>query len=286
MNADRDLAGTAVVVALGPHRYRVEPDWSGAGNPPALRAISKLAADSEGRIYACQRAGATVVRLGCDGGTDADWNEPSLLDPHGICISSSGGVYVVDRDGHRVFVFDENGRIDLVIGDGSNPRHQAPFNHPTDVAVSPDGDIFVADGYGNSMVHRFDARGVLVTSWGSPGRGPGQFSTPHGICILAGEKVAVGDRENNRIQVFGFDGSLKSIWEDVYHPMEVCVDGEGNVYVSDQIPRISMFASSGELIGRCRAPLPSVAHGMAVDPAGNIFLAGPRASAVVRLGRT
>jgi peptidylglycine monooxygenase len=283
MNADAGSAPEAVVVRLGPHRYRVEPEWS-AGSTD-LRAISKLAADPAGRVYACQRAGPTVVRLHGEGRVELAWHEPSLLDPHGVCVAENGNVYVVDRDGHRVFVFDALGRILLVIGDRSNPKFQAPFNHPTDVAVSPGGEIFVADGYGNSMVHRFDPEGALLNSWGTPGKGAGQFSTPHGICMLAGERLAVGDRENNRIQVFALDGTLLDIWEDVYHPMEVCVDAEGLIYVSDQTPRISLFSPAGELIGRCRAPLPTVAHGMAVDRSGNIFLAGPRANAVVRLAR-
>jgi sugar lactone lactonase YvrE len=285
MTASAGSAAASVVVTLGPHRYRVEPEWSASRNSTQVRAISKLAADPAGRVYTCQRAGPTVVRLDGDGGVELAWLEPSLLDPHGICVAENGNVYVVDRDGHRVFVFDALGRVVLVIGDPSNPRFQAPFNHPTDVAVSACGEIFVADGYGNSMVHRFDPKGVLLNSWGTPGRGAGQFSTPHGICMLAGERLAVGDRENNRVQVFAWDGSLLDIWEDLYHPMEVCVDAQGSIYVSDQTPRISLFSPAGELIGRCRVPLPTVAHGMAVDPAGNVFLAGPRANAVVRLAR-
>jgi peptidylglycine monooxygenase len=278
------MSASPVIVALGPHKYRVEPDWSARGSTD-LRAISKLAADRNGRIYSCQRADPTVVRLDAEGRMEASWNEASLVDAHGICVAENGNVYVVDRDGHRVFVFDPLGRVVLVIGDRANPRLQAPFNHPTDVAVTPSGDIFVADGYGNSMVHRFDAKGALLKSWGTPGRGPGQFSTPHGICLLAGERLAVGDRENNRVQVFAWDGTLLDVWEDLYHPMEVCVDADGSIYVSDQTPRISMFSPAGELVGRSRTPLPTVAHAMAVDAAGNVFLAGPRYEKVVRLAR-
>lgn len=282
---DSKNSTAAVVVVLGEHRYQVEPAWSGAPGSSGLQAISKLTADAEGRVYACQRSGPAIVRLASDGSRDTGLQAPVLVDPHGMCVSLAGDIYAVDRDGHRVFILEPRGRVLRILGDRTAPRHNAPFNHPTDVAVSPAGDIFVADGYGNSMVHRFDANGALVRSWGTPGRRAGQFSTPHGICVLGDAKVAVGDRENNRVQVFGFDGEVHDIWEDVYHPMEVCVDADGMVYVSDQTPRISMFDPSGALIGRCRAPLPSVAHGMAIDPQGNIFLSGPRAAAIVRLRR-
>jgi len=264
----------------------VEPGWSGDGEAFGLGAISKLAADGEGRVYACQRTDPFLVRLGANGRVEAKWSDPAVFDPHGVGIGPTGNMFVVDRDGHRVHVFDRDGKKLSIIGDHARPKLQAPFNHPTDAAQSSNGDIFVADGYGNSMVHRFAADGSHICSWGSPGSGPGQFSTPHGICILPNERVAVGDRENNRIQVFGFEGALQAIWQDVYHPMELCIDADGFVYVSDQTPRISMFAPSGEIVGRCRAPLPSVAHGMAIDPDGNIFLAGPRASAIVRLKRS
>jgi sugar lactone lactonase YvrE len=54
-----------------------------------------------------------------------------------------------------------------------------PFNRPTNAAIAANGDIYVADGYGNARVHRFTADGELIGSWGEPGRGPGQFVVPH-----------------------------------------------------------------------------------------------------------
>ncbi len=279
-------AATRAVVGMGPYVYGVEPDWSRGAEAAGLAAISKLAADGEGRIYACQRTDPFLVRLSASGQVEARWSNPGILDPHGIFIGPDGALFVVDRDGHCVHAFDRSGAPRFVIGDRTRPRFQAPFNHPTDVAQAPDGNLFIADGYGNSMVHRFGADGSHIASWGSPGSAPGQFSTPHGICILPGSLVAVGDRENNRVQLFDFDGRLQAVWPDVYHPMELCVDGDGLVYVSDQTPRLSLFSPAGQLVGRCRAPLPSgVAHGMALDRAGNIYLAGPRATAIVRLKR-
>src|SRR5688572_13634240 len=75
-----------------------------------------------------------------------------------------------------------------------------PFNHPTAVAVSLNGEIYVADGYGNSRVHKFSPDGRLLLSWGSPGKGPGQFRVPHSIWVDRNQRVSVCDRENDRVQ--------------------------------------------------------------------------------------
>jgi DNA-binding beta-propeller fold protein YncE len=81
-------------------------------------------------------------------------------------------------------VFD---RTDRRIG-GLGQPHQPnmPFNHPCDVAIAPSGNIYVADGYGASRVNRFGSNGDLIATWGTPGTGPAQFSTPHGIWAAGG----------------------------------------------------------------------------------------------------
>ena len=72
----------------------------------------------------------------------------------------------------------------------------APFHFPTNVALSPDGEIYVSDGYGNARIHRFSADGRLLDSWGQPGAGPGQFHVPHGIAIdRAGHRLCGRSRK-------------------------------------------------------------------------------------------
>ena len=58
-----------------------------------------------------------------------------------------------------------------------------PFNLPTDIALTPSGEMFMTDGYGNARVHKFAADGTYLFSWGEPGTGPGQFALPHGVWI-------------------------------------------------------------------------------------------------------
>ena len=81
-----------------------------------------------------------------------------------------------------------------------------PFNLPTDIAVTPSGEMFMTDGYGNARVHKFAADGTYLFSWGEPGTGPGQFALPHGVWIDRRGRVLVCDRENDRVQVFDQDG--------------------------------------------------------------------------------
>lgn len=158
-----------------------------------------------------------------------------------------------------------------MLGRRHEPSFQAPFNHPTSAVVASDGDIYVADGYGNSVVHRFGADGRLKHTWGGRGTGPGEFTTPHAVWIDKRNRVLVGDRENNRVQIFDRDGNYLTEWHDFYHPMAIYGDDRGMIYVTDQIPRISMLNLDGGLIGRARGTL-NGAHGMSGDAAGNFYL--------------
>ena len=133
------------------------------------------------------------------------------------------------------------------------PSLDAPFNHPTAAAQAPDGEIYVANGYGNSSVHRFAADGTLLAHLGRSRRGPGAFTTPHAICGRSlrpgaggrsGEQPRAGVRPRRR----GF----LAAWGDFYHPMQIWVDDRELVFVTDQIPRISLL-SAGRQADR---PLP------------------------------
>src|SRR5262249_57949664 len=81
-------------------------------------------------------------------------------------------------------------------------RAAGPFNYPTNLALSPAGEMYVTDGYGNARVHKFAPDGRLLLSWGEPGAGPGQFHLPHGVAVDAEGTVYVADRENSRVQLF------------------------------------------------------------------------------------
>src|SRR5262245_21056601 len=97
------------------------------------------------------------------------------------------------------------------------------FNGPTDVAWDAAGNIYVADGYGNARIAKFDRNGKFVRSWGQRGSATGQFNTPHGIVIDAQGNVYVADQGNRRIQVFDGDGNFKTQFQDVGAPSALCL---------------------------------------------------------------
>ena len=165
MALDRDL-----VVVMGDRRYRVERSWGETSGDAPLRLISSIAVDARGRVYAYQRAEPPVVVFEPDGRVHATWGEDRIADPHGLTIAPDGRVLLVDRDAHQVLVFTPEGEQVGAIGTRHSPRFQAPFNHPTGVAVAPDGEIYVSDGYGNSVVHRFAADGTHRGDVGSSGK--------------------------------------------------------------------------------------------------------------------
>jgi DNA-binding beta-propeller fold protein YncE len=147
-------------------------------------------------------------------------------------------------------------------------RAGPPFHFPTNPALSPDGDIYISDGYGNARIHKFTSDGRLVLSWGEPGSGPGQFRLPHGIAVDRQGTVYVADRENSRVQLFTPAGKFLAEWTDVARPCQVFIDRASRVLVAElgfyagmwpgtTAPspdatggRVSIFNQNGELQAR------------------------------------
>jgi DNA-binding beta-propeller fold protein YncE len=120
-------------------------------------------------------------------------------------------------------------------------RAGPPFHYPTNLALSPDGAIYISDGYGNARIHKFTPDGRLLLSWGEPGSAAGQFHLPHGIAIDRQGTVYVADRENSRIQLFSPDGKFLSEWTDVARPCQVFINGAGSIYVAELGFRAGMW---------------------------------------------
>ena len=134
------------------------------------------------------------------------------------------------------------------------------FQRPTDVAWDAAGNIYVADGYGNSRVAKFDKNGKFVKSWGSRGTENGQFNIVHGIAIDAQGNVYVADTGNKRIQVFDGDGNFKTQIANVGSPAAICITPGARpfLYSSNSNPpedidaggEIYKLELSGKIVGK------------------------------------
>jgi DNA-binding beta-propeller fold protein YncE len=266
------MTGTELVITLGDRLYSVERPWGVLPEGIALARPGDVAVDSQDHVYVYQRADPPVVVLDPSGEYVRSWGTGLIAHAHGIFITPDDMVLLVDNDTHQVLGFDSQGHLEFTLGERNRPSFQAPFNHPTNVAVAPNGDIYVTDGYGNSSVHCFGADGEWIHSWGRPGSGPGEFSTPHAVWVDDHNRVLVADRENNRVQLFDADGKYITEWGNLYHPMDIFIGTDGMAYVTDQTPRLSLFAPDGTLVGRCRPTVISP-HGVWGDSKGNLFLA-------------
>jgi peptidylglycine monooxygenase len=281
------MVRTPLVVVLGDDLFAVERPWGDLPPGIQLHGVSDVAVDSHDRVFAFQRSDPPVVIFESSGAYVGSWGAGIVADAHGIFITPDDKVLLADRDAHQVLRFDVDGHLELALGERHRPRFQSPFNHPADAAITGEGDILVADGYANSVIHRFSATGNLLQTWGGPGSQAGRFSTPHAVRAHPDGRILAVDRENDRIQVFSADGEYLTEWGDVFHPMDLFVDARGRTYVTDQIPRLSMLDVDGTLIGRCR-PVLRQAHGVWGDSRGDLYLAEPpptdRLTKLVRLG--
>lgn len=279
---DRAVSSETATIVLAGLRYAVQRDFGDLPAAIAPARISMVAVDRDGHVHVLRRGPAPVVVFDAEGGFLLSYGEGYIFDPHGITIDDQNRVFIVDRDAHQVLCFRVDGTFMFALGERHTPHWQDPFNHPTKVAVAADGDIYVADGYGNARVHRFDGKGRLTQSFGVVGHGPGAFMTPHSILVDCHDRVLVCDRENDRVQVFNRAGGLLANWDGLCRPMDLCALPGGTILVTDQVPSLTAFDPDGTRLGRARPSL-NGAHGIAVDGQGSLYLAEIDPSSITKL---
>jgi streptogramin lyase len=200
--------------------------------------------------------------------------------------------------GHQVFKFSPDGKLLLTLGDAGGNVDPGYFFQPNDVAVARNGDIFVSQGHGQgpSEILKFSKDGKLIKRWGKTGAGPGEFDQPHALAFDSKDRLFVGDRGNNRIQIFDQEGTFIEQWTDFSRPSGIFIDKRDTIYVADSesgsVARNHPGWKRGIRIGSVKdgkvvafIPDPnegatgtSAAEGVAADEQGNVYGAevGPR----------
>jgi DNA-binding beta-propeller fold protein YncE len=230
--------------------YQVDPAWPkrSAGMPRG--PVSGVMVDREDNVYVFTRADPPVQVYDRGGNLLRTWGGGRITKAHQIRLGPDGNVWVTDIGSHLVMKFTPDGRPLLEIGTRDKPGCDAThLNQPTDVAVTPAGDVFVSDGYGNSRVAHFTQDGTFVKAWGTLGTKPGEFSLPHSIAVDSRGRLYVADRNNVRIQVFDQTGKLLDVWPDVITPWGLCVTPKDEVWVCGSTPEVWDTASRGGMLG-------------------------------------
>ena len=157
-----------------------------------------------------------------------------FLFPHGIAVDKDDNVWITDGQsangkGFTVVKFNPDGKVLMTL--------DYAFNQPNDVAIAPNGDIFVAEGHtpmmGSAQILKFNKDGKFLKKWGKHGSGPGEFEVPHALAFDSRGRLFVGDRANNRIQIFDQDGKFLDQWKQFSRPSGLYIDKNDILYVTD-----------------------------------------------------
>jgi DNA-binding beta-propeller fold protein YncE len=189
--------------------YRLVADFPQLPAGWTLGAVSGVATDSKGDVLVFHRGEHPLLVFDNHGKFLRSFGDAMFASAHGLRVDAHDNIWVTDNANHTVTKFSADRRVLMTFGEKNVPGEDAAhFNKPTDIAFAPNRDFYISDGYGNSRVVKFNQQGKFLTTWGKKGTGPGEFNLPHAIRLDAAGHVYVGDRENNRVQVFDANGKF------------------------------------------------------------------------------
>lgn len=312
-----------------PNPYAPGVDWGQL--PPGRKwgSTASVTTAPDGTIWVADRCGNSGAGGTTCGGESAKVNPIFQFDtsgkllktfgagmfvsPHKLTIDHEGNLWMADNGAHQVFKLSPDGKILMTLGKkGVAGAGTDEFDAPTEVAVAMNGDIYVADGHtggglgiGNARVMKFDKTGKFLKTWGRKGMGPGELDLPHTIVLDSRGRVIVGDRQNNRLQVFDPEGRHVATWYQFGRPSGMYVDRRTDtLYVADSESRdgrtntglfalpqtgylYNLGARRGIRIGSARdgsvtafipdpcpypyAGISSLAEGVTADAQGNVY---------------
>ncbi len=285
------------VFGSGEYRYELVENW--ARLPPgwSFKEVGAVGVDRHDNVYVFNRGEHPMIVFDREGNYLRSWGEGVFPRAHGLQMGPDDTVWLTDDGDSSVRQCTLDGKVLLTLGVPGRPAPYMsgePFHRCTHTALSPEGDIYVSDGYGNSRVHKFSPDGRLLTSWGGPGTDPGEFNIAHNITCDADGWVYVADRENHRVQVFDGKGRYETQWNNLHRPCglfmppgkcPVCYIGElgpgmpVNLAMPNLGPRLTIVDNTGKRlarIGNLPAGLESGAflapHGICVDRHGDIYV--------------
>jgi DNA-binding beta-propeller fold protein YncE len=254
----------------------VSSSWADLGSSAWGVAVG-VTVDADGGIFAIRRVEPSFFFLRA-GKLQRQWGSGLFQYAHGIRVDRNGALWATDAgDFSVVYKMDRlTGEVMMTLGTkGVKGATESTFNRPADVAVSAAGDIFIADGFGNSRVVKYSKDGKFVKAWGAKGTAPGQFNLPHNLVIDSRGRLLVADRENSRIQIFDLDGTFLEQWPGLGgKPYGLAIAADDTLYIGDAEGGTVTVARDGKVVEVIRDL--GRPHQLALDKAGAVYFADVR----------
>jgi DNA-binding beta-propeller fold protein YncE len=275
-------------------------DATVASPPGALERDGKVGDDSDvGKDGVDFKWEHCILVVDANGNVTEDWTQwdKMLRRPHAVYISPydpEKRVWVVDDYRHSIFIFSNDGkRLLQTIGEpnvhAADDKH---FYRPTFMAWLPDGTFFVADGYANTRVVKFDKNGKYLMTWGQAGKAgrgappetrPGYMNNVHGIAVdPMTRQVFVNDRQNHRVQVFDENGKYLREWSFGPPPSDIhlfIITADRYLWAADRgTSKMLKYDLNGNFLyswgtwGDFPGGMWGV-HGLSTDQEGNFYVA-------------
>jgi len=244
-----------------PNPYRAGVSWGELSEGRKWGSTASVTSAPDGAIWVVDRCGNSgsggttcagasanvnpIFRFDSSGKLLKSFGAGMFVSPHKLWVDKEGYLWVADNGAHQVFKLNQDGKILLTLGKkGIAGPGLDEFDAPTDVAIAPNGDIFVGDGHsgggtatGNARIMKFDKDGKFTKTWGKKGMGPGEFDLIHTLAFDSRGRLFVGDRQNNRIQIFDQNGKFISQWFQFGRPSGMYIDKNDVIYVADSESR-------------------------------------------------
>lgn len=241
----------ALIIGHGDFRYKVDPNWGNLDpKKHPVKDCHEMVQDARGRIFLLgNHTQNNVLIYDTSGQIQGAWGK-EYPGAHGLTLSEEGGteyLYLTDYERHEVIKTTLDGRVVMTLGCplASEKYRQKEAYKPTETAIAPNGDIFVADGYGEQWIIHYDARGNLKNVFG----GKTHFGNAHGICLdqRLGKtpRLLISAREQNKLKEFSLEGEL--LGEVALPGAYICrpvIHGE-EVYLATLISKTPWDSQSG-----------------------------------------
>jgi len=205
------------IVGQGDFRYRVDKSW-GIQDPDKVpvKDCHEMVQDAQGRlILLTNETKNNVIIYDKSGKVLKTWGT-EFPGAHGLTLATEGEeqfLFITDTDRHQVFKTTLDGRILMKL---DYPNETGAYDHPgqykpTEVAVAPNGDFYIADGYGLDYIMQYNAKGEYIRHFAGKGEGDGKVQQAHGVCIDTRQKepvVLVTSRASQELKRFTMDGKF------------------------------------------------------------------------------